>query len=72
MLACAVQITPVASVCLQHLATLLLEVCKNPMQPTFNHYLFESVAALIRHVASKDPSQVRAAGFMRSQFLLRC
>ena len=55
-----VQIAPVASVCLQHLAALLLEVCKNPMQPTFNHYLFESVAALIRHVAAQDPSQVCA------------
>ena len=39
----AAQIAPVAQVCLQQLAALLLEVCKNPMQPTFNHYLFESV-----------------------------
>ena len=52
------QIAPVAQVCLQQLAALLLEVCKNPMQPTFNHYMFESVAALIRHTASRDASQV--------------
>ncbi len=30
---------------------MLLEVCKNPRSPGFNHYLFESVAALVRHSA---------------------
>ena len=34
----------------QALAGMLLEVCKNPRAPGFNHYLFESVAALIRCV----------------------
>lgn len=28
------------------------QVCKNPRNPGFNHYLFESVAALIRHAGS--------------------
>ena len=41
------QIAPVATVALGELAKKLLEVCKNPMQPHFNHFLFESVAALI-------------------------
>lgn len=41
-------IAPVAGVCLQQLTALLLAVCKNPTQPGFNHYLFESVAALIK------------------------
>lgn len=43
-------IAPVAPVCLQQLAAQLLAVAKNPTQPGFNHYLFESVAALIRWV----------------------
>lgn len=37
-----------APACLQQLSAQLLVVCKNPTQPGFNHYLFESVAALIR------------------------
>ena len=41
------QIAPVATGALGELAKKLLEVCKNPMQPHFNHFLFESVAALI-------------------------
>lgn len=30
---------------------MLVEVCRNPRSPGFNHYLFEAVAALIRHGA---------------------
>ena len=41
-------IAPVAPACLQQLSAQLLAVCKNPTQPGFNHYLFESVAALVR------------------------
>ncbi|KAK9829548.1 hypothetical protein WJX72_006417 [[Myrmecia] bisecta] len=52
------QITPVAAVCLQQLAQMLLAVCKNPTQPGFNHYLFESVAALIRFTCEADPAKV--------------
>lgn len=37
---------------------MLLEVCKNPKSPGFNHYLFESVAALIRHGTAADASQL--------------
>ena len=46
------QIAPVAPTCLQALAGMLLEVCKNPTQPGFNHFLFESVAALVRYTAA--------------------
>lgn len=46
---CRLQIAPVARTALHMLAKKLLEVCKNPMQPHFNHYLFESAAALIRY-----------------------
>ena len=53
-------IKPVAPVALSKLSEILLRVCENPTQPAFNHYLFEAVAALIRHgevviEASSDP-----------------
>ena len=41
------QIAPVAPLCLSKLAEVLLRVCSNPKNPGFNHYLFESVAALV-------------------------
>ena len=44
--------------CLQRLAAMLLEVCQNPTQPGFNHYLFESVAALIKYSAAADVSKM--------------
>lgn len=40
------------------LAAMLLEVCKNPTQPGFNHYLFESVAALIRYGTAADAAML--------------
>ncbi len=51
-MAARAQIAPVAPTCLQALAGMLLEVCKNPTQPGFNHFLFESVAALVRFTAA--------------------
>ncbi|KAL4452248.1 hypothetical protein ABPG75_007910 [Micractinium tetrahymenae] len=51
-------IAPVAPACLQQLSQQLLAVCKNPTQPGFNHYLFESVAALVRYGCEADPSAV--------------
>eukprot|EP01018_Ginkgo_biloba_P023988 Gb_25747 [translate_table: standard] len=47
-----------ASGCLTGLAAILIEVCKNPKNPTFNHYLFESVAALVRRSCERDPSLI--------------
>lgn len=43
------QITAVAATCLQELARLLLQVAANPKQPQFAHYLFESIAAIVKH-----------------------
>lgn len=37
---------------------MLVEVCKNPKSPGFNHYLFESVAALIKHGVAADRAQL--------------
>ena len=32
------------------------QVCANPSQPMFNHYLFETLAALLRTVCSSNPA----------------
>ena len=37
----------------QALAQQLLQVCQNPQGPAFSHYLFESVAALVRRSSEK-------------------
>lgn len=33
------------------------EVAKNPRNPSFNHYVFESVAGLVKHACADDPAQ---------------
>ncbi|KAJ1429475.1 Importin-beta, N-terminal domain [Sesbania bispinosa] len=48
----------IARVCIEGLASLLTEVCKNPKNPIFNHYLFESVAILVKRACEKDTSLV--------------
>ncbi|CAK8560661.1 unnamed protein product [Lathyrus sativus] len=48
----------VARVCIEGLGSLLSEVCKNPKNPIFNHYLFESVAILVKRASERDPSLV--------------
>ncbi|KAL5989404.1 hypothetical protein ACLOJK_010294 [Asimina triloba] len=48
----------VAGACITGLSAVLSEVCKNPKNPVFNHYLFEAVAALIRRSCERDPSLV--------------
>lgn len=48
----------VARVCIEELGSLLAEVCRNPKNPIFNHYLFESVAILVRRACERDPTLV--------------
>ncbi|KNA11161.1 hypothetical protein SOVF_137850 [Spinacia oleracea] len=48
----------IAASCMSGMATILNEVCRNPKNPIFNHYLFEAVAVLIRRVCDKDPSVI--------------
>jgi exportin-2 (importin alpha re-exporter) len=43
---------PFLQVSTQHLVGILGEISKNPSNPRFNHYLFESIAALIRYFPS--------------------
>lgn len=47
-------IAPVAVPALQQLSEALLAVARNPAQPGFNHYLFESLAALVRFGCQAD------------------
>uniref|UniRef100_A0A1D1XSY5 Exportin-2 n=1 Tax=Anthurium amnicola TaxID=1678845 RepID=A0A1D1XSY5_9ARAE len=48
----------VAVPCMAGLVSVLSEVCKNPKDPNFNHFLFEAIAALIRRSCEKDQSLV--------------
>lgn len=50
----------VAAPCISGLTSILNEVCKNPKSPIFNHYLFESVAVLVRRACQRDPSLISA------------
>ncbi|KAF8413337.1 hypothetical protein HHK36_001316 [Tetracentron sinense] len=50
----------VAGPCITGLTSVLSEVCKNPMNPVFNHYMFEMVAVLVRRACEKDPSLISA------------
>ncbi|TKY64094.1 Exportin-2 protein [Spatholobus suberectus] len=63
----------VARVCIEGLGSLLAEVCKNPKNPIFNHYLFESVAILVRRACERDSSLVsifEASLFPRLEIIL--
>ncbi|XVF73012.1 hypothetical protein PTKIN_Ptkin12aG0167400 [Pterospermum kingtungense] len=50
----------IAGPCIGGLTSILNEVCKNPKNPIFNHYLFESVAILIRRACERDASLISA------------
>lgn len=55
------QIAPAIPSCIAALAGeqgILMRVIKNPTQPGFNHYLFESVAALVKQGCAKDAGMV--------------
>ena len=53
-------ISPYVSTCIEKLTTRVGEACANPGDPTFNHYMFEAIASLIRVVCGADPSAVDA------------
>ena len=50
----------VVQVVLEKLTEALARVAKNPKNPQYNHFLFESIAVLIRAVCTKDPSHTVA------------
>ncbi|CAG9460697.1 unnamed protein product [Pedinophyceae sp. YPF-701] len=51
-------VAPAAPACLQHLGKTLLDVCKNPTNPAFSHFLFEALAALIRFTAASNAAAI--------------
>ena len=66
-----VGVKPAAETCLERLAAMATETCKNPRNPTFSHYLFESIAALLRH--ANDPALVgRLSGICSRRFNTCC
>lgn len=53
-------IVPVTQTVIEKLTAALGRVAKNPRNPQYNHYLFESIAVLIRSVCSKDTNYTDA------------
>lgn len=53
-------VVPITEILIDKLTTALARVSKNPRNPQFNHYLFESVAVLVRSVCSKNASATLA------------
>ncbi|KAH7316301.1 hypothetical protein KP509_21G087100 [Ceratopteris richardii] len=47
-----------ATNCLDQLVNILSVLYKNPSNPTFSHYLFEAIAALVRRSCEKSPELV--------------
>ncbi|VVB03515.1 unnamed protein product [Arabis nemorensis] len=50
----------VAGHCIDKLKDVLSKVCENPKNPIFNHYIFESVAVLVRRGCERDISHISA------------
>ena len=51
-------IIQVVQIVLEKLTAALFVVAKNPRNPQYNHYLFESIAVLVKAVCSKNPEHV--------------
>lgn len=49
-------VIPVTAIVLEKLTGALGRVCANPRNPRFNHFLFESIAVLVKSVCSVDAS----------------
>lgn len=53
-------IAPAHTALLSHLANILTEISKNPSNPKFSQYLFESISALIRYTVAAQPNSLGA------------
>lgn len=62
---------PLCSMYLQKLSSILGVVSKNPSNPTFDHWLFETIASLIWYAACLRASCVVRAAFLRGNSFLR-
>lgn len=49
-------LTPTYVTVLSHLTRILGEISKNPSNPKFNHYTFESISALVRFITAGNAS----------------
>jgi exportin-2 (importin alpha re-exporter) len=52
-------IIQVVQIVLEKLTAALFVVAKNPRNPQYNHYMFESIAVLVKAVCSKSPEHVK-------------
>ena len=64
-------IAPVAAPALQQLSDILLGVARNPTRPGFNHYLFESIAALVKFGCQNGPAAAEEVLFPPFQIILQ-
>ena len=53
-------IAPAHAAILAHLANILTEISKNPSNPRFSQFLFESISALIRYTVAAQPESLAA------------
>jgi len=53
-------IAPFVEVLLKQISTILFTVAQNPRNAHFNHFLFETLAALISHICKSKPEAVAA------------
>lgn len=56
----------IADPCITGLILILNKACENPKNPVFNHYIFESLAVLLKRACGKDASLISI--FERSLF----
>lgn len=49
---------PIRQPVLKHLTDILVEITKNPSNPRFTQYCFESISTLVRFVTAGDPSTI--------------
>ncbi|KAK4047158.1 importin-alpha export receptor [Microbotryomycetes sp. JL201] len=59
-------LTAISQTVLQRLTRILGEISKNPSNPKFNHFIFESISALIRFITAGNPAAL--ADFETSLF----
>lgn len=53
-------VVPITQTVIEKLTAALERIAKNPRNPQFNHFLFESIAVLVRAVCSKNPTATDA------------
>jgi exportin-2 (importin alpha re-exporter) len=51
-------ILPVTEVVLERITAALGRVAENPRNPQYNHYMFESIAVLVKSVCTKEPNAI--------------